>query len=80
MNTKYLVISNTEGQPLGDHICSFTGVCNNFKKAYEISLFLSAITSPDISYRAALKKMNRDSSVTITQGEKASTILITKTF
>jgi hypothetical protein len=80
MNTKYLVISNTDGQPLGDRICPFTGVCNNFKKAYEIALFLGAITQPDISYRAALKKMNREARVTLTQGDKSSTILITKTF
>ena len=80
MKTKYLVISNTEGQPLGGSVCPFTGVCNNFKKAYEIALFLSSITQPDISYRAALKKMNRDATVTITQGDKASTILVTKIF
>jgi hypothetical protein len=48
-----------------ESIISSLGICHTFSKAYEIALFISGITQPDIKYRKALETIKQKGAIQI---------------
>jgi|688.fasta_scaffold1124978_3 hypothetical protein len=65
--TKYVVLSDKENLSLGweESIIAGLGICHTFSKAYEIALFLSGITEPEIKYRKALETIKQKGAIQI---------------
>ena len=81
--SKYIVISDAShaGLEWGKALQSSMGVCHTFQRAYDIAIFLSGLTSPDIGYRKALETIKRKGAVTISQETKpAATIVRVKIY
>jgi hypothetical protein len=82
--TKYVVISNKE--PLGleweASLQETMAICHTLSKAYEIGLFLSGITAPNIKYRKVLETIKRRGAARVDslKNEPAFTIVTTKIY
>jgi hypothetical protein len=64
--TKYVVLSDKESSlNWEESIISSLGICHTFSKAYEIALFISGITQPDIKYRKALETIKQKGAIQI---------------
>ena len=77
-----VVIGNGEAGEWEESLQKSLGVCNNAKKAYEISLFLGQISKPDLGYRKVLETLNKKGAVTVKQngGDQAATIVKVKQY
>lgn len=83
--TKYVVLSDKENLELGweGSIIAGLGICHTFSKAYEIALFLSGITQPEIKYRKALETIKQKGAIQIRSkkdGEASSVIATVKIY
>lgn len=83
--TKYVVLSDKENLELGweGSIISSLGICHTFSKAYEIALFLSGITQPEIKYRKALETIKQKGAIQIRsklEHEPSSVIAVVKIY
>ena len=78
----YVVIGNGEAGEWEESLQKSLGVCNNAKKAYEISLFLGQISKPDLGYRKVLETLNKKGAVSVKQkdGEQEATIVAVREY
>ena len=80
----YLVVSNQEKPDLNWEAAmqQSMGVCRTCKKAYEIALFLGAITEPDSAYRKVLETLKVKGAYTLKQreGDQEATIILIKEY
>jgi hypothetical protein len=78
VKSKYIVISDKEDLSLewGKRLQSSMGICHTFRRAYDIAIFLSGITSPGIQYRKALETIKLEGAVTISQETKPSSVIV----
>ena len=76
---KYLIISNRQTVVVEWEraLQETTGIANDFKKAYNIALFLARISKPTLGYRKALEWCKQKGGVQFGQvdGEEEVTII-----
>ena len=84
---KYIVMGDPPSglsHSVVDDINSFICIAKNFKKAYEMAMFLGSIKNPDLSYRQALSRYKDDEHVFLneqgddTYAEDSGRVLITR--
>lgn len=65
--TKYVVISDKEPAGLEWHasLQETMAICHTLKRAYEIGLFLSGVTAPELKYRKVLDTIKSTGAVRV---------------
>lgn len=80
----YSVVAYTASDPTKtweESLRDSMGTCRTIKKAYEIALFLSGISKPNLNYRQVLRRLKQKGAVQIKHedGNRPETVTIVHT-
>jgi hypothetical protein len=64
----YLIMSSKSDptRTLGENLRDTCMTATNFKRAYDLALSLSGITAPSIGYKSALRRLQNEGAITVT--------------
>jgi len=63
----YVIINDNmdPSQEFGEALSGSIAVTNNFRKAYDLALSIGEIADPDLGYKGAIARCNKEKAVTI---------------